>query len=292
MEKVRLNSQCIRCLVKKQMENFDNNIAENQKVQYMQEVLKIIAQAGPSEGGPVISGRIFELQKRMFGEKVDYKPIKHLYNQMMLDMEYEISQKIENSEDPLKQALKYAMTGNYIDFGALSNVDNEKLMELLEQAGKNAVSQEEYQALREDLKRGGKLVYLTDNCGEVVLDKLLIKQLKKEYPDLDITVIVRGQEVLNDATMEDAKQIGMTDIVKVIGNGSDIAGTYEEEISREALDMINQADVIIAKGQGNFETLWGCGRNIYYMFLCKCELFTERFGVKQFEGILVNDKQC
>lgn len=292
MEKVRLNSQCIRCLVKKQMENFDNNIAENQKVQYMQEVLKIIAQAGPSEGGPVISGRIFELQKRMFGEKVDYKPIKHRYNQMMLDMEYEISQKIENSEDPLKQALKYAMTGNYIDFGALSNVDNEKLMELLEQAGKNAVSQEEYQALREDLKRGGKLVYLTDNCGEVVLDKLLIKQLKKEYPDLDITVIVRGQEVLNDATMEDAKQIGMTDIVKVIGNGSDIAGTYEEEISREALDMINQADVIIAKGQGNFETLWGCGRNIYYMFLCKCELFTERFGVKQFEGILVNDKQC
>ncbi|MDY2725826.1 hypothetical protein BHF70_09150 [Anaerostipes sp. 494a] len=292
MEKVRLNSQCIRCLVKKQMENFDNNIAENQKVQYMQEVLKIIAQAGPSEGGPVISGRIFELQKRMFGEKVDYKPIKHRYNQMMLDMEYEISQKIENSEDPLKQALKYAMTGNYIDFGALSNVDNEKLMELLEQAGKNAVSQEEYQALREDLKRGGKLVYLTDNCGEVVLDKLLIKQLKKEYPDLDITVIVRGQEVLNDATMEDAKQIGMTDIVKVIGNGSDIAGTYEEEISQEALHMINQADVIIAKGQGNFETLWGCGRNIYYMFLCKCELFTERFGVKQFEGILVNDKQC
>lgn len=292
MEKVRLNSQCIRCLVKKQMENFDNNIAENQKVQYMQEVLKIIAQAGPSEGGPVISGRIFELQKRMFGEKVDYKPIKHRYNQMMLDMEYEISQKIENSEDPLKQALKYAMAGNYIDFGALSNVDNEKLMELLEQAGKNAVSQEEYQALREDLKRGGKLVYLTDNCGEVVLDKLLIKQLKKEYPDLDITVIVRGQEVLNDATMEDAKQIGMTDIVKVIGNGSDIAGTYEEEISQEALHMINQADVIIAKGQGNFETLWGCGRNIYYMFLCKCELFTERFGVKQFEGILVNDKQC
>ena len=292
MEKVRLNSQCIRCLVKKQMENFDNNIAENQKVQYMQEVLKIIAQAGPSEGGPVISGRIFELQKRMFGEKVDYKPIKHRYNQMMLDMDYEISQKIENSEDPLKQALKYAMTGNYIDFGALSNVDNEKLMELLEQAGKNAVSQEEYQALREDLKRGGKLVYLTDNCGEVVLDKLLIKQLKKEYPDLDITVIVRGQEVLNDATMEDAKQIGMTDIVKVIGNGSDIAGTYEEEISQEALHMINQADVIIAKGQVNFETLWGCGRNIYYMFLCKCELFTERFGVKQFEGILVNDKQC
>lgn len=292
MEKVRLNSQCIRCLVKKQMENFDNNIAENQKVQYMQEVLKIIAQAGPSEGGPVISGRIFELQKRMFGEKVDYKPIKHRYNQMMLDMEYEISQKIENSEDTLKQALKYAMTGNYIDFGALSNVDNEKLMELLEQAGKNAVSREEYQALREDLKRGEKLVYLTDNCGEVVLDKLLIKQLKKEYPDLDITVIVRGQEVLNDATMVDAKQIGMTDIVKVIGNGSDIAGTYEEEISQEALDMINQADVIIAKGQGNFETLWGCGRNIYYMFLCKCELFTGRFGVNLLEGVLINDKNC
>ena len=117
------------------------------------------------------------------------------------------------------------------------------------------------------------MVYLTDNCGEVVLDKMLVKLLKEMYPNLDITVIVRGEQILNDATMEDAVQIGMTDMVNVIGNGNNIAGTWLDAVSEQALKLIDQADVIIAKGQGNFETLYGCGKNIYYMFLCKCQLF-------------------
>ena len=120
----------------------------------------------------------------------------------------------------------------------------------------------------------------------------MIEEIIRQNPELHITVIVRGEEVLNDATMVDAEQIGLTSIVKVIGNGSGIAGTSMRDISKEASDLMEQADVLIAKGQGNYETLQQCGLNIYYLFLCKCMMFANRFQVPQFTGMLMNDRNC
>ena len=154
------------------------------------------------------------------------------------------------------------------------------------------VDQKQYEELTMELEKAKKLVYLTDNCGEIVMDKLLIKQIKNKYPDLDITVMVRGAEVINDATIEDAKQVGLNEIVKVIPNGSDIAGTWIEEISEEAKKELDEADIIISKGQGNFETLRKCGKNIYYIFLCKCDLFANIFQVPKLTGMLINEKYC
>lgn len=292
MEAKRLNSSCISCITKNHLENYPEDASEEKKLTYMQKVLKILSEMESDESGPIMSGRIFTLQEQLFGESQSFAEIKHTYNELILGKEEEIFQMIQSAEDPMQKAMRFAMTGNYIDFGALSSVDNEKLEELLMDTEQNVIDPKEYENLKEDLSKASTLVYLTDNCGEIVLDKLLIKILKEQYPKLDITVIVRGEEILNDATMKDARQVGMTELVKVIGNGSNVAGTWLKEVSKEASDLIHQADVIISKGQGNFETLWGCGENIYYMFLCKCELFTRRFGMKQFQGILVNDKRC
>ena len=103
---------------------------------------------------------------------------------------------------------------------------------------------------------------------------------------------LRGKKILNDATMEDARMIGLTEIADVIDNGTEIAGTCLELIDIKAKECIEAADVIISKGQGNFETLNGCGLNIYYLFLCKCEWFVKRFGMEQFKGVFINDKNC
>jgi len=132
---------------------------------------------------------------------------------------------------------------------------------------------------------------LTDNCGEIVLDKLFIREIMKQYPQLKITTIVRGGAVLNDAQLEDAKQIGLTELVAVLDNGNNIAGTWLEEVALPAKQRIEEADVILAKGQANFETLRGCGLNIYYIFLCKCEMFARQFEVEKFTGMLVNEKK-
>ena len=96
--------------------------------------------------------------------------------------------------------------------------------------------------------------------------------------------------MLNDATMEDALQVGIEACGKVIPNGTNIAGTYIPWISAEARQVMEEADMLISKGQGNFESLHGCGLNIYYLFLCKCQWFMERFGLPQYSGVFLNEK--
>ena len=292
MEQARLHTGCINCILDRQLNNFDSDTPEEKRREYMQALLRILSEASAEESGPVIAERIHELQKEMFGREADFSKIKHTYNQMMLNKEDEVQREIMASADPLKRAIQYAMTGNYIDFGALDGVEDEKLEELLERSEQNPVDVKEYANLKKDLAEASKLVYLTDNCGEIVLDKILIGQLMQQYPQIDITVIVRGKPALNDATLEDAKEAGLSEIVTVIGNGSGITGTWLPEISAEAREKIEEADLILSKGQGNFETLQGCGKNIYYMFLCKCKLFVERFQMEQFEGVLVNELRC
>ena len=202
-----------------------------------------------------------------------------------------VEEKIRTSADPLETALLYARIGNYIDFAALENVSQETMLKLLENENQEPLSQTEYANFQTDLSTAKTLVYLTDNCGEIVLDKLAVKILKEKYPQLNITVIVRGYPVVNDATMEDAEEIGLTDIVKVTGNGSNVGGTWFPGLSNEARTLLEQADVILAKGQGNFETMNDCGLNVYYLFLCKCDLFQRRFHAKALQGMFLNERR-
>ena len=218
-------------------------------------------------------------------------PVKKKYNQLMLDMEASLEETIRNSEDPLETALLYARIGNYIDFAALSNVNSDTVLSLLKEDNKEPLNAQEYLHFRKDLSAASRLVYLTDNCGEIVLDKLVIILLKELCPELDITVIVRGFPVINDATMEDAQDIGLAELTTVIGNGSEVGGTWLPHISSEAREALESADLIIAKGQGNYETLHDCGLNIYYLFLCKCKWFQYQFNAKPLQGMFINERR-
>ncbi len=290
MELIRLNPGCISCLLKSRLEDFPEDTPNEKQIEYMQRVLKAISETPKSEGAPVIVRTINRIQKEMFGYNKDFTHVKSHFNELMLEKAPFVREKLSQSQDSLKLAIQYAMTGNYIDFGAMNSVDEEQLNRLLDQASENHVDEKEYASLKADFEKAKSIVYLTDNCGEIVMDKLLIEEIQKLNPKTEVTVIVRGKPVLNDVTMEDTIQVGLTEMVHVIGNGSEIAGTYLEEISTEAKDAIDCADVILAKGQGNFETLRMCGKNIYYIFMCKCEMFAKRFQVPKYYGMLINDK--
>lgn len=289
---IRLNPECVSCLVTKQIGRYPKNASKNEKIQYMQSILKVIADAPAAMSAPEIVDKIYKIQRHMFNAQKDYSKIKYHFNKLMLDMESDIQNdiNISISNEPLKLAMQYAMMGNYIDFGAMNSVDESKLKELLATAKNNYISDTEFNQLKNDLKTAEHLVYLTDNCGEIVLDKIMIKTIKLLYPKLNITVIVRGEPVVNDAVIDDAEQVGLTNMVKVIDNGSSIAGTCLNKISKEAEYEIENADLIISKGQGNFETLQQCDLNIYYIFMCKCNMFADRFNVPLYSGILINDK--
>ena len=206
MEIERLRSECVNCLLNLHLNSYPKDAGEAQKLDFMQRVLLTIAETPKAVSAPVIVRKISEIRKEMFGITDLYTDIKRHFNGVMLSYEEPVRQKLLAAEDPLKLAIQYAMVGNYIDFGAMKDVDETYLTELFDSAAGREVNEERYQDLKRDLEQGGKLVYLTDNCGEIVMDKLLIQTLQRLYPELDITVIVRGSEILNDATMDDARQ--------------------------------------------------------------------------------------
>lgn len=288
--KTRWNSHCTQCLLKQHLTNYPDTATEEERLTYIRRLFSILTEIAPGESSPVVVNRILTLQKEMFDQFVDYTDIKKHFNQLMLEQEDWIYADISSATDPIRRALQYVMKGNYIDFGVLSDVNSEKLMELLSQAKDQTIDEQIFEELMQDLTSAKNMVLLTDNCGEIVLDKLLICTIMSQFPDLQIHVIVRGGHALNDATMEDACQVGLPDLVKVIGNGTCLQGTYLPDISKEARDLLEQADVILSKGQGNFESLQYCGLNIYYLFLCKCDLFTKRFHTHLYNGILTNDR--
>ena len=222
----------------------------------------------------------------------DFRQINREYDQLMLDLEEDLLSTIRYSSDPLKAALIYARTGNYIDFAALPEVSKKTALSLIKSENKDELDEQEYRNFCQDMKKASNVVYITDNCGEIVLDKIAIQVLKKTFPNIRVTALVRGLPAGNDATMADAEFCGLTDIVPVLGNGSDVGGTWFHGISTHARELLQSADVILAKGQGNYETMHGCGLNIYYLFLCKCDWFQQLFHAKLLQGMFINEKRA
>lgn len=288
---MKLNPFCLCCILNKQEKLIRSYPDMEKKTEYMKKLMALIANTKETDCAPSLSVDIQRLYSSFWNcPAEDYTEIKKDFNRFMLDIEHTLEEKIRSSADPLEKALLYARIGNYIDFAALSNVNQETALTLLEN-NSDSLDQEEYSIFLKELNSAKRLVYITDNCGEIVLDKLAIKILKETYPDLDITVLVRGYPVINDATMEDAEEIGLTDLVKVIDNGSNVAGTWIPGINQAARELLENADMIIAKGQGNFETMNDCGLNVYYLFLCKCDLFQRRFHAKNLQGMFLNERR-
>ncbi|MBE6652656.1 MAG: DUF89 family protein [Ruminococcaceae bacterium] len=292
-----LHPECVSCLIKKQIDIYPKSASREQVLTYMRRLGELMATLPDRTGGPAIMEAITDIRREVFGSAAalverDYGTIKAHFNRLMMDFVASegLLTRIWAAEDPLRAALGYAMTGNFIDFGAMDSVDEEKLRALLGSAAERVEAADPvYLSLRETLSTARRLTFLTDNCGEIVLDRLLVEVLRALYPDLAITVLVRGGEVLNDATMEDALQAGFDRVegVCVMGNGDRLAGTDVDRVSPEAREALTAADLILAKGQGNYETLRGCGLPVFYVFLCKCRFFADRFGVPTYTGMLV-----
>ncbi len=290
---MKLNSKCMACQIRKQEAKIRHFNDEDRKKQYMEAIRQRFEHPKDDDCVPSISTELKKFYCSFWGVPMeDFTRINKEYDQLMLDLEAELRSTIRYSEDPLKAALIYARTGNYIDFAALPEVSKETALSLIKSENKDDLDEQEYRQFCQDMKKAENVVYITDNCGEIVLDKIAIQILKKIFPNIRITALVRGLPAGNDATMEDAEFCGLTDVVPVLGNGNDVGGTWLHGISTHARELLYNADVIIAKGQGNYETLHGCGLNIYYLFLCKCDWFQQLFHAKLLQGKFINEKRA
>ncbi|MCR4645187.1 MAG: ARMT1-like domain-containing protein [Oscillospiraceae bacterium] len=279
---MKVNEKCAACLWDKQSRRSDDP-------GYLAEVREIIDSRRENDAAPYLVYLFRQAYQRRFGDPDPFAEIKREYNDLVLTLEDEIREKIRSAPDPLAAALAYARAGNYIDFGAMNHVSGEKLLSLLDDAQLCERDLPAYRAFAAQCAKAERFLLIADNCGEIVLDKLLLEQLHTAFPQMELTVLVRGEEVLNDATAEDAAYVGMEEVARIITNGTAVAGTVYEMLNDAARETLDRADVILAKGQGNFETLSGEGRHVFYAFLCKCEMFTTRFAVPELTGILVEE---
>ncbi|MEJ2613588.1 MAG: ARMT1-like domain-containing protein [Ignavibacteriaceae bacterium] len=182
-----------------------------------------------------------------------------------------LSHMIEASDDKLEMAVRASITGNTIDIAANPDFDIEKEINVITS---NNINLDFLPKFKEDYQRANKILFIGDNYEEALFDMLLIKELLPK----EIVFAVRSNEILNDITMEDAKNLEIDKLCSVIENGNIIAGIDLEECSDDFLALYNSADMIIAKGQGNYETLFNAKRDIYFMFKVKCDVIAEICG--------------
>ena len=279
---MRLPEKCAACL-------YDHQAKKCSDEAFLTEVRNIIEERDEEDSTAVLVYRIKKVYERFYGKPEGYADIKRRYNDLVLQMESGIRKKIESSEDPLAAALAYARIGNYIDYGAMHDVEEATFLSLFDGAVLSEKDQATYESLLRNCEEADTFLLIADNCGEIVLDKLLLEQLKLRFPQLKFQVLVRGEDVLNDVTMEDAAYTGIDRIAQVLSNGKAVAGTVYEMMPEDAQKALDHADVILSKGQGNYESLSGLGRHIFYAFLCKCDYFTAKFQVPLLTGMLVEE---
>lgn len=288
---MRASAECIYCIINKTYELFCKYVKdEEERFMFTKELLKEISSYPDDMTAPYLNSKVMKRLKEKVNINDLYIEEKELYNNKMLSIEEDIMDIINSSDDKLLSALKYAMVGNFIDFGAMKNVDDNILDKIIDTALKQDVDVSTYNMFKSEILSAEKLCYILDNTGEVVFDKLFIKIIKELNRGIGIDIIVRGEPVINDVTYEDAIKVGIDNFGKVIENGTDIPGTDLREINEKTRKSIFESDLVIAKGQGNFETLFGTGIDIYYIFLCKCDMFVRRFAIQKYKGIFTKMK--
>ena len=288
---MRFDAQCIDCLVRRQRSLADERGEPEKSYLFMRDVLQAILDAPEGVAAPYLIPKFDEAFQKYWPGTDPYAELKRMSNDFMMARLPKLRAMVEASADPVRTALQLAQVANYIDYGALSeNVDPEKLDQKLFSAPDNPVDEKTYTQFLTELESARRMLYIGDNAGEIVADRLLLEALMQRFPHLSITYGVRGGPALNDVTREDAAAVGLDQLVPIVDNGTRISGTELDYIGQEMRQVLEDADVILAKGQANFETLVTSGRNIYYIFLCKCVRFTRLFDVPMLTGMFCRER--
>ena len=286
-----VDTLCLQCYLKRHLDLVRPLGTEAQALAFSKDLLRLYLDAPEDVSSAWFGPGASDLLLKHYGLPIDrFREEKALSNRFVLERMDAIREMVRSAPDPVFAGLQFAILGNYLDCAALQGqVSFEKLEQMLRQALDMELDRDNYAALCRDFSAGKKLLYITDNAGEIGFDRIFAEEIARAYPDLSITFCVRGAITANDATREDAAAVGIP--FPVIDNGNRIAGTQLDQLSPEALSALEGADVVLAKGMANTETMWGCDYNVYYAFLVKCEKFAIHFGKPMFTPMLVRQRE-
>lgn len=283
---MRIGLECIPCFVRQAFEAV-NLATDDEKIKerILRQVVYRLANESFDKTPPSVGGDIHRIIRCLSGDCDPYLDIKKDANALVMGLMPSLEQRIQSSSDPFETAVRLAIAGNILDCGQGNHVGKQKVNETVSQCLDQPIRKDTIKELGQEIRKASNIMYLGDNAGEVFFDRLLIEQLKG-YP---ITFVVRGAPTMNDALRDDARIAGLDTLVKVIDNGSDAPGTIVEECSEEFRSNFEEADLIIAKGQGNYETLSDGKKTIFFLLKAKCPAIAKHIGCREGDMVVAKN---
>jgi len=286
---MRTYLDCVPCFIRQALDSA--RFATDDQLIHQQVVKEVLRLEGDIDTyqSPVVMGQKIHRIVRQITENPDpYKQQKNRSNQLALRLYPEVKQKVREAQDPIEAAVRLAIAGNIIDFGVNGSLQETYIERVITESLTAEFDHGRLSKFKRSVNRAEKILYLGDNAGEIVFDRLLIEQLPLEK----IAFVVKGSPVINDATMADAKAAGLVELVEVIDNGSDAPGTILQACSPMFRDRFYRADLIIAKGQGNYESLSDVNQNIFFILKVKCLVIAKDIDCQVGTMVLRGNRSC
>lgn len=273
---MRTYFDCIPCFLRQTLEAI-RLVTKDETVQekVLREVLSELTDVNLRESPPVMGQKIHRLIRKWSGSDDPYLEIKEKSNKKMMAHYPRLREMIQFSDAPLETAIRLAIAGNIIDYGTIAQSEDLRVDTILHEAKKAKLDRELVDQFCQSISAALNILFIGDNAGEIVFDRLLIENLPRDK----ITYVVRGGPVINDATKDDARAVGLDRIVRVMNNGTDAPGVVLSKCSKAFRHSLESADLVISKGQGNYEGLSGVNKEIYHLLRVKCQ-------------VIANDLKC
>jgi len=284
---MKTSIDCIPCFVRQTIDavryvSDDPHIHES----VLREILRSLTGIDLGQSPPVTGQLIHRRIRELTGNSDPYKETKDRFNHFVAGLLPELKTRVISSQDPLETSVRLAIMGNVIDFGPKNSITENDIRLSITEALSGAFNFD-IESLRSSIDKAAKILYLADNAGEIFFDRLLIEELPLDR----LVLAVRGGPVINDATLDDAYTAGLHKIVRIIDNGSDAPGTILSDCSSEFRKCFKEADLIISKGQGNYESLNDVQANIFFLFRIKCSLVALHTGIETGTNVLIGTKK-
>lgn len=273
---MKINEKCLPCLINQVIKVANITNCSNRDDLYHQ-VFEKLSKIDFNKSNPEIIGMIFELVKKHLNNEDPYLEIRCYYNNLFLQNYDNFDKKI----DSFKTAIKYVIIGNIIDFSPINNQEIMKIDDWFDNIDNLSLAIDHVDQLINDIKNAKTILYLGDNCGEICLDKLLLKRIKQLNPTLKIYFGVRGEPVVNDSIEADGYEVGIDEYASIISNGDNSLGTVLSRTSAEFNRIYKNCDFVIAKGQANFESLSEEDKKIYFLLMVKCGVIAKYINVPE-----------
>lgn len=281
--------ECVPCFVRQTIDTMRAVGAdEGQMQEALRAVLEHASRMNFEDPPPVMGRDIHRIVRRIAGNGDPFEAIKRRQNEFALELLPRVRALVESAGDPFEAAARMAIAGNIIDLGAKTSLGEREVLATIETA-LHVPLDGDVSELQAAAEKARSILYLADNAGEIVFDRLLVERLGVER----VTLAVRGAPAINDALMADAETAGLTEMVRVIDNGSDAPGTILPDCSREFVEAFEGADLVISKGQGNYETLsHSTDRDVFYLLKAKCPVIARDIGCERGALVVRRSQRC